>query len=115
MEVVDLVIPVFAVIVTGLLAGQLGYISRSLADGLVHFAYNVAMPALLFVTVAQEPARNLLEWRFLPAFGRGSGLSSSLDFMTARIGRARDLGSRLTSGVRAALTHTRLESSQTPP
>ena len=46
-------------IVTGWLAGQLGYISRSLADGFVHFAYNVAMPALLFVTVAQEPARNL--------------------------------------------------------
>jgi len=69
MEVVDLVLPVFAVIVTGWLAGQLGYISRSLADGLVHFAYNVAMPALLFITVAQEPARNLLEWRFLMAFG----------------------------------------------
>src|SRR5258708_35431429 len=31
MEVVDLVLPVFAVIVTGWLAGQLGYLSRSLA------------------------------------------------------------------------------------
>jgi hypothetical protein len=49
MEVADLVLPVFAIIVTGWLAGWLGYISRSLADGLVHFAYNIAMPALLFV------------------------------------------------------------------
>ena len=72
MQVADLVLPVFAIIVTGWLAGWLGYISRSLADGLVHFAYNVAMPALLFVTIAQEPARNLLEWRFLLAFGGGS-------------------------------------------
>jgi hypothetical protein len=55
----------------GWLAGWLGYISRSLADGLVHFAYNVAMSALLFITVAQEPARNLVEWRFLMAFGGG--------------------------------------------
>ena len=38
MEVADLVLPVFAVIVTGWLAGWLGYIPRSLADGLVHFA-----------------------------------------------------------------------------
>jgi predicted permease len=80
MEVADLVLPVFAIIVTGWLAGWLGYISRSLADGLVHFAYNVAMPALLFVTIAQEPARNLLEWRFLLAFGggsiRGAGMAS---------------------------------------
>ena len=47
MEVADLVLAVLAVIVTGWLAGSVGYISRSLADGLVHFAYNVAMPALL--------------------------------------------------------------------
>ena len=37
MEVADLVLPVFAVIVTGWLAGWLGYISRTLADGLVYF------------------------------------------------------------------------------
>jgi predicted permease len=72
MEIADLVLPVFAVIITGWLAGALGYISQSLADGLVHFAYNVAMPALLIVTIAQEPASNLLEWRFLLAFGGGS-------------------------------------------
>ena len=47
MEIADMVLPVFAIIVTGWLAGGLGYISRSMADGLVHFAYNVAMPALL--------------------------------------------------------------------
>ena len=52
---------------------------------LVHFAYNVAMPALLFVTVAQEPARNLLEWRFLMAFGGGSILCFALVFLTVRI------------------------------
>ena len=72
MEIADMVLPVFAIIVTGWLAGGLGYISRSLADGLVHFAYNIAMPALLFITIAQEAARNLLEWRFLLAFGGGS-------------------------------------------
>ena len=84
MKVADLVLPVFAIIVTGWLAGWLGYISRSLADGLVHFAYNVAMPALLLVTIAQEPARNLLEWRFLLAFGGGSILCFTLVFLAVR-------------------------------
>ena len=106
MQVVDLVLPVFAVIVTGWLAGQLGYISRSLADGLVHFAYNVAMPALLFVTVAQEPARNLLEWRFLLAFGGGSLLCFVLVFMAVRIAWTRDLGSSTMYGMAAAMTNT---------
>jgi hypothetical protein len=106
MEVADLVLPVFAIIVTGWLAGWLGYISRSLADGLVHFAYNVAMPALLFVTIAQEPARNLLEWRFLIAFGGGSVLCFALVFLAVRVAWGRDLASSTIQGMTAAMTNT---------
>jgi malonate transporter and related proteins len=106
MEVAGLVLPVFAIIVTGWLAGQLGYISRSLADGLVHFAYNVAMPALLFVTIAQEPAGNLLEWRFLLAFGGGSMLCFALVFLAVRAGWGRDLASSTIYGMTAAMTNT---------
>jgi len=106
MQVADLVLAVFAVIVTGWLAGWLGYISRSLADGLVHFAYNVAMPALLFVTIAQESARNLLEWRFLLAFGGGSLLCFVLVFAAVRIGRGRDVASSTMYGIAAAMTNT---------
>ncbi len=106
MEVADLVVPVFAIIVTGWLAGWLGYLSRSLADGLVHFAYNIAMPALLFVTIAQEPARNLLEWRFLLAFGGGSILCFALVFLAVRVGWGRDLASSTIHGMTAAMTNT---------
>jgi malonate transporter and related proteins len=106
MEVADLVLPVFAVIVTGWLAGWLGYIPRSLADGLVHFAYNVAMPALLFITIAQEPGRNLLEWRFLIAFGGGSILCFALVFLMVRIVWGCDLASSTIHGMAAAMTNT---------
>jgi malonate transporter and related proteins len=106
MQTANLVLPVFAVIVTGWLAGALGYISRSLADGLVHFAYNVAMPALLFVTIAQEPARKLLEWRFLLAFGGGSALCFALVYLAVRIGWRRDLASSTMFGMTAAMTNT---------
>jgi malonate transporter len=106
MEIAGLVLPVFAIIVTGWLAGWLGYISRSLADALVHFAYNVAMPALLVVTIAQEEARNLLEWRFLLAFGGGSLLCFALVFLAVRAGWRRDLGSSTMIGMTAAMTNT---------
>ena len=43
MEVAGLILPVFAVIVTGWAAAQTGYVSRDLSDGLIHFAYNVAI------------------------------------------------------------------------
>jgi malonate transporter and related proteins len=106
MEVANLVLPVFAIIVTGWLAGWLGYISRSLADGLVHFAYNVAMPALLLVTIAQESARSLLEWRFLLAFGGGSMLCFLLVFLALRAGLGRGLASSTMYGMSAAMTNT---------
>ena len=106
MEVANLVLPVFAVIITGWLAGWVGYIPRSLADDLVHFAYNVAMPALLVVTIAQELARNLLEWRFLLAFGGGSVLCFALVFLAVRIGMGRDLRSSTIYGMTAAMTNT---------
>lgn len=104
MEVASLVLPVFAIIVTGWLAGELGYLSRSLADALVHFAYNVAMPALLIVTIAQEPARNLLEWRFLLAFGGGSLVCFALVFVAVR--GKHDLASSTMHGMAAAMTNT---------
>ena len=106
MNVAGLVLPVFAIIVTGWLAGWSGYISRSLADGLVHFAYNIAMPALLIVTIAQEPARHLLEWRFLLAFGGGSMLCFGLVFLAVRAAWGRDLASGTMYGMAAAMTNT---------
>ncbi len=106
MDVAGLVLPVFAIIVTGWLAGWSGYVSRSLADGLVHFAYNVAMPALLIVTVAQEPARNLLQWRFLLAFGGGSVLCFVLVFLAVRAAWVRGLASSTIHGMAAAMTNT---------
>lgn len=106
MDVAGLVLPVFAIIVTGWLAGWSGYISRSLADGLVHFAYNIAMPALLIVTIAQEPAGHLLAWRFLLAFGGGSILCFGLVFLAVRAGLGRDLASSTVHGMAAAMTNT---------
>jgi malonate transporter and related proteins len=106
MEIAGLVLPVFAIIVTGWLAGWLGYVSRSLADALVHFAYNIAMPALLVVTIAQEKAGILLEWRFLLAFGGGSLLCFALVFLAVRAGWRRDLGSSTMIGMTAAMTNT---------
>jgi malonate transporter len=106
MEIASLVLPVFAIIVTGWLAGWLGYIPRSVADALVHFAYNIAMPALLFVTIAQEPASHLLEWRFLFAFGGGSMLCFALVYLAVRIFWKRSRASSTMHGMTAAMTNT---------
>jgi malonate transporter and related proteins len=106
MHVAALILPVFAVIVTGWAAGYVGYVSRDLADGLIHFAYNVAMPALLVVTIAQEPAHSLFAWRFLVAFGGGSLVCFVLVFLTARVLGARGVAGPAMQGWAASMTNT---------
>jgi predicted permease len=105
-QVAALILPVFAVIVTGWAAGYVGYVSRDLADGLIHFAYNVAMPALLVVTIAEEPARSLFAWRFLVAFGGGSLICFALVFAIAHMMEARGLAGPAMQGWAASMTNT---------
>src|SRR6267154_324092 len=106
MQIADLILPVFAVILTGWIVGYTGYLSRALSDALIHFAYNIAMPALLIVTIAQEPAHSLINWRFLVAFGGGSLLCFILVFGIMSIHGSRSLASRTMHGMAASMTNT---------
>src|SRR6201994_1346250 len=105
-RIADLILPVFAVILSGWIVGYTGYLSRTLSDALIHFAYNIAMPALLIVTIAQEPGRALINWRFLVAFGGGSLLCFLLVFGTMSIRCSQSLASRTMDGMAASMTNT---------
>jgi len=105
-RIADLILPVFAVIVTGWIVGYTGYLSRALSDALIHFAYNIAMPALLIVTIAQEPGHSLINWRFLVAFGGGSLLCFILVFGITSIQVPRSLANRTMYGMAASMTNT---------
>jgi malonate transporter len=105
-RIAELILPVFAVIVTGWVVGYTGYLSRQLSDALIHFAYNIAMPALLIVTIAQEPGHSLINWRFLVAFGGGSLLCFVLVFGVMSLRGSRSLASRTMDGMAASMTNT---------
>jgi malonate transporter and related proteins len=105
-RIADLVLPVFAVIVTGWIVGYARYLSRTLSEALIHFAYNIAMPALLIVTIAQEPSHSLIAWRFLAAFGGGSLLCFALVFGIMSMAVSRSLASRTMYGMAASMTNT---------
>jgi malonate transporter len=106
LRIADLILPVFAVILTGWIVGYTGYLSRALSDALIHFAYNIAMPALLIVTIAQEPSHSLINWRFLVAFGGGSLLCFILVFGIMSMRASPMLASRTMHGMAASMTNT---------
>ena len=106
MRIADLILPVFAVILSGWIVGYTGYLSRALSDALIHFAYNIAMPALLILTIAQERSHSLINWRFLVAFGGGSLLCFILVFGIMSMRASRSIASRTMHGMAASMTNT---------
>jgi len=106
MDIVNLVLPVFAIILTGWLAGALGYMPRSLANALIQFVFYIAMPSLVFLTLAQEELATLLDWRFLFAFGGGTLIFFAGVFVLARFGWRQSAGSSAINGALAAMTNT---------
>jgi malonate transporter and related proteins len=106
MHIANLILPIFAVILSGWLAGTLGYLPRTTVGPLMQFAYFVAMPALVFLTVANEPLSSLLEWRFLAAFGGGSLICFVAVLVAARIGLRANLGKSAMLGAMVAMTNT---------
>ena len=106
MTVAALVLPVFAVILSGWIAGASGYFPRCLSGPLLQFAYNVAMPALVFLTIAEERLGALLDWGFTAAFGGGSMLCFGLVDIAARIGWHRGAGASALIGATATMTNT---------
>ena len=106
MRIADLILPVFAVILTGGIVGYTGYLPRALSEALIRFSYNIAMPALLIVTIAQEPSHSLIRWRFLLAFGGGSLLCFILVFSIMSLRGSPTLASRTMYGMAASMTNT---------
>ncbi len=106
MQIASLILPIFAIIVSGWLARALGYLPHTLAGPLMRFAYFIAMPALVFVTIAKEPLGSLLEWRFLVAFGGGTLICFAAVLLAVRIGWRARLGKSAMLAAVVSMTNT---------
>lgn len=72
MTILNLILPVFAVIITGWLCAYFKVFNDELAKYLIQFALYVSMPALLFVTIATEHFSTIFNWGFIISYGGGT-------------------------------------------
>jgi len=66
--VIDVVLPVFGLILCGFLAGRFRLLGEASSEALNRFVYWFALPALLFVSMARVPAREILNGPFIAAY-----------------------------------------------
>src|ERR1700710_2252701 len=106
MHLAGTILPIFAIILTGWLAGATGYLPRALAAPLMRFAYYVAMPSLVFQTIGDESLHALLDWRFLAAFGGGSLICFAAVMMFVRIACSAGVGKSAMLAAAVSMTNT---------
>lgn len=92
MEVFTLILPVFAVLVTGYVVARVGFLPDTVGAALIQFAFNVAIPAMLFVVIAQEDIANLLNWPFISVFGGVVGVVFVVVLLGSLYWRRSELG-----------------------
>ncbi len=69
--IVNVVLPVFAIMAAGYATGRSGLLGEQASTALNAFVFYVALPALFFGTMAQLDLAQVFYWPFIAAFGAG--------------------------------------------
>jgi predicted permease len=83
--IITVILPVFAIMLTGYLAGRFRVLGAASSDALNRFVYYFALPALFIVSLAQVPIRDVFHVPFLAAFGGGLLLTFGFALVVGRI------------------------------
>lgn len=93
--VLNVALPVFAIMLAGYLAGHFGVLGSGGSEVLNRFVYYAALPALFVVSMARVPIHEILNWNFIGVFFGAQILTLALAMAVARFafpGRPAQLG-----------------------
>jgi predicted permease len=100
------VAPVFGTMILGFLAARLRILDQGGVHGLVLFAFNFAIPMLLFRSLARVELPADIAWGFLAAFYAGSFSTYALGLAVGRWGFRRSLDEQAIFGMGASFSNT---------
>ena len=98
---INVVIPVFGVILTGYLAGRFEVLGSESAAALNRFVYYFAIPAALFIFTARAPIDRTFNWSFIGAFVGGSVLTLLIALIVGRFWFRHDTATLGIAGITA--------------
>lgn len=84
LAILNVVLPVFAIILAGYLCGRFGLLGEASSDALNRFVYFLALPALFFISLARVGVADILNWRFLAAYGGGVIVTAAIAVFAGR-------------------------------
>lgn len=98
---INVVLPVFGIILTGYLAGHLEVLGRDSAAALNRFVFYFAVPPALFIAMARAPIDKIFNWAFIGAFVGGSMLTLPIALVVGRFWFRHDVATLSVAGLAA--------------
>jgi hypothetical protein len=83
--VVSVVLPVFAIILSGYLTGRFRLLGDGSSEALNGFVYYVALPVLFFSSMAKVEPEAIFNWPFIAAYGGGQLITLTFAMLLARL------------------------------
>ena len=84
METLGIVLPVFGLIAAGYLARRSRLVGERVGDGLSEFVFTVAVPCLIFRTLARADIPLVQPWGYWIAYFAGAGIAWALGSLATR-------------------------------
>ncbi|MCA1370720.1 AEC family transporter [Bradyrhizobium sp. BRP14] len=100
------VLPIFILILTGWLVVRLGYLKAAVGDALGDFVFRVAVPVLLFRTIADADFKEGSPWPLWVAYFSGVAVTWTIGHLAATLGFGRDARMGVLAGVSSAFANT---------
>jgi malonate transporter len=104
----DVILPVFVLILAGYLAARFGALSASAVDGIMTYAQSFALPVLLFRAIAALDLTAAYDTGLMASFYIGAFAAFALVFAAARFGFARSLPESVAAGFAGYFSNTLL-------
>src|SRR6476619_7608163 len=98
---INVVLPVFGIILTGYLAGYYGVLGQDSAAALNRFVFYFALPPALFIFMARAPIDKIFNWPFIGAFVSGSVLTLLIALLVGGIWFRHDVATLTLAGLAA--------------
>ena len=102
----SIILPVFAIMVAGYLAGRAKVLPASSSAVLSRFVFAVSLPALIFVSLSRIPVGEFFDWSYLSALGGGMLAVFCMGFVVARLAFADTLTANGLHGLTAMFSST---------
>lgn len=107
-ELIQVILPVFAVLGLGFLAVRRDVFREEWIEGLMQFAQRFALPLLLFRAISTMDLHQLLEWRVIVSYYAGATAVFALGILGARLLFGRDWQDSIVIGFACLFANTLL-------